>query len=143
MTTPINVKGPKPKPNGRSRGVERALRRSAKQARVIARPGRGDLVAITCTSSGAVAIYDEDVGDLVALVSGIGAQPFALAIDTRANAARIYVSNFGDGRIAVIDVPDLNRPQGARLVAHLGEQQVCLTRGKTSPGCLASKEVPQ
>lgn len=37
MTTPINVKGPKPKPNERSRGVERALRRSAKQARVIAR----------------------------------------------------------------------------------------------------------
>lgn len=123
------------------RGIE--LCDAPNEARAIARPGRGDLVAITCTSSGAVAIYDEDVGDLVALVSGIGAQPFDLAVDTRANAARIYVSNFGDGRIAVIDVPDLNRPQGARLVAHLGEQQVCLTRGKTSPGCLASKEVTQ
>jgi len=110
---------------------------------VIARPGRGDLVAITCTSAGSLALYDEDVGDLVATVSGLGAQPFGLAVDVRANAARIYVSNFGDGRIAVIDVPDLERPQGARLVARLGEQQVCLTRGSSSPNCLASKEVAQ
>ena len=56
----------------------------------------------------------------------------------RGNAARVFVSNFGDGRISVIDLPDLGRPQGARLVAHLGPQQLCLTRGATSPGCLAS-----
>lgn len=110
------------------------------EVRVIARPGRGDLVAVSCTSAGSVALYDEDVGDLVAIVGGLGSQPFGLAVDVRLNAARIYVGNFGDGRIAVIDVPDLDRPQGARLVAHLGEQQVCLTRGSASPGCLASKE---
>ena len=51
------------------------------------------------------------------------------------------MSNFGDGRISVIDVPELDRPQGARLVAHLGEQQLCLTRGVSSPGCVASQEV--
>ena len=123
------------------RGIE--LPDAPNEVRAIARPGRGDLVAITCTSGSSVALYDEDVGDLVAVIGGVGSQPFELAIDTQNNAARIYVSNFGDGRIAVIDVPDLQRPQGARLVAHLGGQQVCLTRGATSPGCLASKEVPQ
>ncbi len=109
------------------------------QAAVIPRAGRGDLVAVTCTSGGSVAVYDADVGDLVSLVSAVGVQPYGLAVDTRGTAARIYASNFGDGRIAVIDVPDLNRPQGARLVAHLGAQQLCLTRGVNSPGCLATK----
>lgn len=109
------------------------------QAAVIPRAGRGDLVAVTCTSGGNVALYDDDVGDLVALVSGIGVQPFGLAVDTRGDAARIYTSLFGDGRIAVIDIPDLSRPQDAHLVAHLGAQQLCLTRGVSSPGCIASQ----
>ena len=108
---------------------------------MIARPGRGDLVVVTCSSAGSVAIYDDDVGDLVSLVGGVGVQPYGLAVDVRGNAARIFVSNFGDGRISVIDVPELDRPQGARLVAHLGEQQLCLTRGVSSPGCVASQEV--
>lgn len=108
--------------------------------KVIARPGRGDLVAVTCTAAGSVVLYDDDVGDLVAYVAGVGTQPYGLAVDTRGNAARLFVSNHGDGRIAVIDVPDLTRPQAAHLVAHLGEQQFCLTRGQSSPGCLASKE---
>lgn len=109
---------------------------------VIARPGRGDLVAVTCTSAGSVVLYDDDVGDLVSLLTGVGVQPFGLAADVRGNAARIFVSNFGDGRIAVIDVADLNRPQGARVVAQLGPQQLCLTRGSSSPGCLASEVTP-
>lgn len=119
------------------RGI--SLPEAPNEVRVIARPGRGDLVAVTCTSAGTVALYDDDVGDLVALVSGVGVQPFGLAVDVRGSAARMFVSNFGDGRIAVIDVPDVNRPQGARVVAHLGEQQLCLTRGASSPGCIASQ----
>jgi DNA-binding beta-propeller fold protein YncE len=109
------------------------------QVRVISRPGRGDLVVVTCTSASSVAFYDDDVGDLVSMVGPLGAQPYGLAVDVRGNAARVFVSNFGDGRISVIDVPDLTRPQGARLVAHLGPQQLCLTRGAGSPGCLASQ----
>jgi hypothetical protein len=111
--------------------------------KVIARPGRGDLVAVSCTAAGSVVFYDDDVGDLVSYVGGIGLQPYGLGVDVRGNQARLYVTLHGDGRVAVIDVPDLNRPQTARLVAHLGEQQLCLTRGETSPGCVASKEATQ
>lgn len=122
------------------RGV--SLPDAPNEVRVIARPGRGDLVAVTCTSAGSVVLYDDDVGDHVSLLTGVGVQPFGLAVDVRGNAARIFVSNFGDGRIAVIDVADLDRPQGARVVAQLGPQQLCLTRGASSPGCLASEVSP-
>lgn len=121
------------------RGV--ALPDAPNDVKVIARPGQGDLVAVSCTAAGSVVFYDDDVGDLVSYVGGIGTQPFGIGVDVRGTAARLFVTLHGDGRIAVIDVPDLNRPQAARLVAHIGEQQLCLTRGQSSPGCLASKEV--
>lgn len=109
---------------------------------VIPRPGQRDLVAVTCSIAGSVALYDDDVGDLVSLIPGVGVQPFALAAVRRGPSARMFVSNFGDGRIAVIDVPRLDVPQSARVVAYLGAQQLCLTRGKESPGCLGSGGVP-
>lgn len=102
---------------------------------VLARPGRGDLLAITCTNAGVLAFYDDDLGDVVAQVPGVGVQPFGLAVDRRGAGARLFTSNFQDGRIAVIDVPDLNQPQGARLVAHLGRQQLCLIR-PSDPSCV-------
>lgn len=116
---------------------------AANEARVIGRPGKGDLVAVTGASiaSGALALYDDDLGDVVTIITGLGVQPASLTIDHRGTSARIYVSNFGDGRIAIVDVPDLSRPQSARLVGHLGLQQVCLVRGPSSPACLATMEV--
>ncbi|QSQ27247.1 hypothetical protein JY651_21050 [Pyxidicoccus parkwayensis] len=91
--------------------------------------GRGNIVAVTGSSSEAVALYDEEVGQLVAQVL-VGdqnpsqpAQPFGLAADVRGNAARVFVSTFGDGRVAIIDIPDLDRPQDSRLVARLGTPQ--------------------
>lgn len=107
------------------------------EVRVIHRAGKGDLVLVSCTSSGTLAIYDEDVGNVATLVTGVGLQPFGIAVDQRGDAARVYVSDFGDGRVAVIDIPDLSRPQTARLVAHLGAQQLCIVRGVDSPGCKA------
>ena len=110
--------------------------------KVIARPGKGDLVAISCTNANSVALYDDEVGDLVSQVPGVGVQPYSIAVDLRGAGARLFVSAFGDGRIGVIDLPDLNHPQDARLVAHLGAQQLCLTRGVSSPGCLALQGAP-
>jgi hypothetical protein len=107
----------------------------------IAQPGcvaRGDLVVVTSSTAGAVSIYDDDAGRLVAQVNGIGQQPFGIAVQPngscrdpsgrtdRPTQARIFVSNFGDGRIAVVDV-DVARPDRATLVAHLGKSQTCLT----------------
>lgn len=86
-------------------------------------PGRGSIVAVTCGSAGVVALYDEEVGQVVAQVAGVGVQPYGITADLRGNAARLFVSNFGDGRVAVIDLPSLDVPQAAQLVAHLGTQQ--------------------
>jgi DNA-binding beta-propeller fold protein YncE len=103
---------------------------------VLPRAGRGDLVAITCASAGVVAFYDDDVGDLVAQVAGVGLQPFGLAADLKpSGGARLYATNFTDGRVAVIDVPDLVHPKSVRIVAYLGQPQLCLTRGSRGGAC--------
>lgn len=111
----------------------------ANEVTVIARPGRGNLVAVTCTGDGSLVLYDEDVGDLVAQVSGVGLQPFGLAVVRQGNGVRMFVTNFSDGRISVVDVVDLQRPQEARIVGFLGQQQLCLTRGAGAPGCGAGE----
>jgi hypothetical protein len=91
--------------------------------------GRGELVLISCSDAGVVAIYDPDVGQVVAQVS-VGQlrgtespRPFGLDVQREGNSARIFASNFGDGRISVIDIPNLDSPQDARLVAYLGARQ--------------------
>lgn len=101
----------------------------------VPRPGRSDLVVISCSSAGVLALYDDEVGGVVAQVPGIGLQPYAVAVDRQGAGARLYVSNFTDGRVAVVDVPQLDRPQEARVVAHLGAQQLCLTRAEREGGC--------
>jgi hypothetical protein len=97
---------------------------------LLPRPGRAPLVVVSCSVDGSLAFYDDDLGQIAALVPGVGAVPFAIAIDRRTDWARLYVSNFGDGRIAVVDVP--LTPQASdgrlapRLVAHIGTKQFCL-----------------
>lgn len=109
-------------------------------AKIIRRgPGRGPLVAVTCTEANALAIYDDETGQLATVVLGVGQQPFSIAVDRLegAKGARLYVSNFGDGRIAVIDIPDLDQPNDAFIAAHLGRSQECLTGEQGTPGCEA------
>ena len=103
------------------------------EIRVLSRPGRSDLVIIACTGAQTVVLYDDDVGNVVAQVNGVGLSPFDIAVDRRGQGARLYVSDFDDGRVAVIDIADLGRPQEARLVAHMGTQQLCLTQGQRNP----------
>ncbi|MFP2931266.1 YncE family protein [Pyxidicoccus sp. 3LG] len=115
------------------------LPEGASELEVIPRgAGRGNLVAITGSGDEAVSIFDEEVGQLIAQVQ-VGeqdpnqpSQPFGLAADVRGNAARLFASTFGDGRVAVIDIPDLDRPQNARLVVRLGAQQLRDPRQGTS-----------
>jgi hypothetical protein len=99
---------------------------------VIPRESGSALLAISCSGANAVALYDENnPGSLATLVSDVGEQPYGLAVESltagTAEAARLYVTNFGDGRVAIIDIPDLLRPFNAKLVAHLGPSQRCLT----------------
>lgn len=94
--------------------------------REIPRPGRAPLLAVPCTGAGVLALYDDEAGGLVAQVP-VGQQPFDVAVSLRGGGARLFVSDFGDGRVAVVDLPSLAIPSEARLVAHLGERQLCLT----------------
>jgi hypothetical protein len=48
---------------------------------------------------------------------------------------RVFVSNFTDGRVAMIDVVDLTRPQDARIVGYLGAAQTCVTRNFSDTSC--------
>ncbi len=101
---------------------------------VIERPGQGNLVAVSSSGSNAVSIYDEDLGAVAAQIPGVGIQPFALAVQQTGNAARVFVSCFGDGRVGVIDIADVRRPQQAQLVAFLGRAQTCLVQ-ETDTSC--------
>ncbi len=97
---------------------------AASQLVVIPREGLGDLVAVATSSiEGVVVLYDDALGEIVAQIAQVGRQPYGIGVDRRADAARLYVSNFGDGRVAVIDIPNLGAAQGARLVAYLGARQ--------------------
>ena len=97
---------------------------------LIQRTGRAPLVVVSCAVDGSLAFYDDDLGQIAALVSGVGAVPFAIGVDLRDQFARLYVSNFGDGRVAIVDVPLSAEAAGGRfsphLVGHLGQKQYCL-----------------
>ncbi|MCE9672461.1 hypothetical protein LY474_32105 [Myxococcus stipitatus] len=116
-----------------------SLPEGASELEVLSRGvGRGNLIAVTGSGDEAVSIYDEELGQLVAQVL-VGdqdpaqpSQPFGLTADVRGNSARLFTSTFGDGRVAVIDIPNLDRPQDARRVALLGTRQLRDTRQGTS-----------
>lgn len=97
----------------------------ANQMVVINRGALGDLVAVTATTTGVVALYDAALGQIVAQVDNMGRQPYGItaAVNAAGTAARLYVTAFGDGQVDVIDIPDLGVAQNARLVARLGVPQ--------------------
>jgi hypothetical protein len=115
-----------------------ALPAGPTQATLIPRkPGRRSLVAISCTDANSVALYDDAAGQLANVIAaGIGAQPFGIAVHAPPSApgARLFVSNFGDGQISVIDIPDVHAPSDARVVARLGPSHRCVT-DENAPGC--------
>jgi hypothetical protein len=97
---------------------------------LLPRTGRAPLVVVSCSIDGSLAFYDDDLGQLAALVPGVGAVPFGIAVDRRDQFARLYVSNFGDGRVAMVDVPLSAEAAGGRfaphLVGHIGPKQYCV-----------------
>lgn len=110
----------------------------ANEIKLIQRPGRGTLAVITCSTANMVVLYDDDIGQLVSLITDVGVQPFGLAWASQpSGGARIFVSTFGDGRISVLDLPDLAQPQNLWLVARIGRPQVCVTQ-PTDPACAES-----
>ena len=96
------------------------LPRGASDLAVVARPGQRDLVAVSCGDSDTVALYDDDLGQVVALVPGI-ASPYGIAQGSRsAGGARLFVASFNNHTVDVVDVPDLTRPRTASVVGRIG-----------------------
>ncbi len=90
----------------------------------------GDLVAITCPDSNTLAFYDDELGTVTAVLPNIGNLPFAMASSVRTVGVgsatqvlpgiRLFVTDFGSGQIAVVDVPDLLDASSAVVVAFIG-----------------------
>ncbi|MFN0062334.1 MAG: YncE family protein [Myxococcaceae bacterium] len=104
---------------------------------LIERPGRGDLVLISGTGAGVLSLYDDAAGIVVLNLAGVGKEPFGLAVETRGVGARAYLSDFSDGRVTVVDIPNVLQPQGAFIAARLGRSQVCLVTPE-NPDCEGS-----
>jgi hypothetical protein len=98
------------------------------QIRLIERTGKGDIAVVTCQDDGSLAIYDDSIGQLALIVGGVGIAPYDVVVDQRGDLARMFVSNFDDGRVAVIDAElgGAGQPLSARIVATLGQQQGCI-----------------
>jgi hypothetical protein len=96
--------------------------------RLIEQPGRGDILVITCQDDGSLAIYDDEIGQLAQVIEGVGIAPYDVVVDQRGSVARFFVSNFDDGRIAIIDASlgGPGQPIEAHIVATLGQPQGCI-----------------
>ncbi|MCL2011475.1 MAG: hypothetical protein FWG75_01620 [Cystobacterineae bacterium] len=103
---------------------------------VLKRKGQGDdLVAILSSGSSALSFYDQEAGILTGQLTSLGEGPFSMASSMRGEGARLFIGNFSDGRIAVVDIVHLKRPQDAYVVAFLGKSQTCLIEGEDSAKC--------
>jgi DNA-binding beta-propeller fold protein YncE len=97
-----------------------ALPKGVSEVGVITRAGRRDLVAVSCTTANTVALFDDELGEVAALVPGV-ASPYGLATGARpSGGARIYVASFASHSVDVIDVEDLTQPRRASVVGRLG-----------------------
>ena len=85
-------------------------------------PGGGASDLVLVTTANGIAFFDGRAGVLAGSVEEVGS-PSAFAVRQNGEGVRLYVPSFNRGTLAVVDVPDLTRPAGARVVAILGAQQ--------------------
>jgi hypothetical protein len=113
---------------------------------VMGRPKR-DLVAVTCTDDGTVALYDDEIGaiakvfdvcDAISSDAGdagapppcdpgdplVGKQPFGLAVEPLANGhARLYVGSFDRSWVNVIEIDPLQPSAAPAAWARIGPER--------------------
>lgn len=92
---------------------------------VIPRVGKRDLVAVSCTQGNAVALYDDELGEVVAVVNGVQ-EPYGMAASPASRATadvpvRLFVASFGNDTVDVIQIqsPE-SAPRDATIVGRLG-----------------------
>ncbi len=104
------------------------------------RAGKRDLVAMTATDDGVLAIYDDDAGALARVFSRdavtgapeVGRQPFGLAVQDLGGAARLFVGSFERAYVTPVDVP-LDAPDAAHLVPSPADPSKPLRIGEVTP----------
>ncbi len=114
----------------------------AAEIRVLpARPGKRDLVVMTATDDGVLAVYDDEAGAIARVfgrdpVTGapqVGRQPFGLAVqDLGTGVARVFVGSFGEAIVSAVDVP-LDTPDAASLVPSPVDPTRPLRIGEVTP----------
>lgn len=93
----------------------------------------GDLVAVSCPGANVLAFYDDEIGTVTAALSGVGDEPFAITTAPRTlgtgpgatllPGVRLFVTAFGSGQVAVVDLPDPLDATTARVIAYLGSYE--------------------
>lgn len=89
---------------------------------LIKRPGASDLIAVVAEKTGAVAIYDVGLGQVVSVVERLGDSPFTLAqvpCPAGTNSACLAATVFNECKVAFIEVP-LAQPSAAVLRGRAG-----------------------
>lgn len=118
------------------------LDRGASEVRVIARPGRRDLVAVTSSDDSSVSLFDDDVGEIArtfticdptvepsapACDAGsavMGANPFGLAVEPLASgSARLYVGSFDRGWINLLQIDPTHPEAEPSLWIRIGPER--------------------
>ncbi|MDR0966815.1 MAG: hypothetical protein LBM75_10035 [Myxococcales bacterium] len=86
------------------------LPEGASQMAVLPRPGKRDLLAVSCTDSGLVILYD---GELGVPTGAIPVEtPYGIAWTALDGVgARLFVASFKAHSVEIIDLPDLEQPQ--------------------------------
>lgn len=88
------------------------LPEGASQVAVMPRPGKRDLLAVSCTDSNWVVLYDDELGVMTAAIAV--ETPYGIAwsaLEEDGMGARLFVASFGGQSVELIDVPDLDQPQ--------------------------------
>jgi hypothetical protein len=112
------------------------LEGGAAEVRVIDRPGRRDLLAITCSDAGSLVFYDDDLEQVVKVIGTdagtglpiLGKQPFGLALEenptkcSKTPCVRLFVGSFEQSTVGIVEV-DPQQPWNAELVKVLGVAQ--------------------
>ncbi len=90
----------------------------------------GDLLAVSCPGANVLAFYDDELGSVTAALSGVGDEPFAIVTAPRTlgtgpgatllPGVRLFLTAFGSGQVAVVDLPDPLDATTARVIAMLG-----------------------
>jgi len=115
------------------------LEAGASEVKAISRPGRRDLLAITCSDAGSLLLYDDEVGQVVKVIGTnratglplLGKQPFGLALEENPDPARcsqgapcvrLFVGAFEQSTVGIVEI-DPQQPWNAALVKVLGVAQ--------------------